>query len=390
MDSEQNTQNIPTPTSTPTPTPTPAPTPTPTSTPTLTPTPTPTPMPMSTPTLTPPTAPTPVATPTPIAAPTPVATPTPIAAPTPIPTLTPMPADIPKPKTHKKLIVAIVLLIAIIASVTAIILVSNNLFSRQQGNAGSTGNEIKDENKINALTIKANRILSLGANKESATKTLVHQMAMDSQKMPLATFENLESNDNDKAVIVLSAYDIDGEGITPEEVAYFNEVTNLNTSTDYIYKFIGATKNEVEKDLKDLFGSNSYLSPVITGNGYSIIWNEKNDAYYGSISTPSHTTGTLTSHYYQYKYEETNYKAYVYIAGGVVKTDTSKGTNNTTNNLYYSLDGNGNSKQLDSKNTKDNNLINDSNYKNFSHYRLVFQIEDNGNYSYKTIEKISD
>ena len=390
MDSEQNTQNIPTPTSTPTPTPTPAPTPTPTSTPTLTPTPTPTPMPMSTPTLTPPTAPTPVATPTPIAAPTPVATPTPIAAPTPIPTLTPMPTDIPKPKTHKKLIVAIVLLIAIIASVTAIILVSNNLFSRQQGNAGSTGNEIKDENKINALTIKANRILSLGANKESATKTLVHQMAMDSQKMPLATFENLESNDNDKAVIVLSAYDIDGEGITPEEVAYFNEVTNLNTSTDYIYKFIGATKNEVEKDLKDLFGSNSYLSPVITGNGYSIIWNEKNDAYYGSISTPSHTTGTLTSHYYQYKYEETNYKAYVYIAGGVVKTDTSKGTNNTTNNLYYSLDGNGNSKQLDSKNTKDNNLINEGNYKNFSHYRLVFQIEDNGNYSYKTIEKISD
>ena len=301
-----------------------------------------------------------------------------------------MPADIPKPKTHKKLIVAIVLLIAIIASVTAIILVSNNLFSRQQGNAGSTGNEIKDENKINALTIKANRILSLGANKESATKTLVHQMAMDSQKMPLATFENLESNDNDKAVIVLSAYDIDGEGITPEEVAYFNEVTNLNASTDYIYKFIGATKNEVEKDLKDLFGSNSYLSPVITGNGYSIIWNEKNDAYYGSISTPSHTTGTLTSHYYQYKYEETNYKAYVYIAGGVVKTDTSKGTNNTTNNLYYSLDGNGNSKQLDSKNTKDNNLINEGNYKNFSHYRLVFQIEDNGNYSYKTIEKISD
>ena len=378
MDSEQNTQNIPTPTSTPTPTPTPAPTPTPTSTPTLTPTPTPTPMPMSTPTLTPPTAP------------TPVATPTPIAAPTPIPTLTPMPTDIPKPKTHKKLIVAIVLLIAIIASVTAIILVSNNLFSRQQGNAGSTGNEIKDENKINALTIKANRILSLGANKESATKTLVHQMAMDSQKMPLATFENLESNDNDKAVIVLSAYDIDGEGITPEEVAYFNEVTNLNTSTDYIYKFIGATKNEVEKDLKDLFGSNSYLSPVITGNGYSIIWNEKNDAYYGSISAPSHTTGTLTSHYYQYKYEETNYKAYVYIAGGVVKTDTSKGTNNTTNNLYYSLDGNGNSKQLDSKNTKDNNLINEGNYKNFSHYRLVFQIEDNGNYSYKTIEKISD
>lgn len=380
MDSEQNTQNIPTPT----PTPTPAPTPTPTSTPTLTPTPTPTPTPISTPTLTPPTAPTPVATPTPVMAPTPVA------APTPIPTLTPMPADIPKPKTHKKLIVAIVLLIAIIVSVTAIILVSNNLFSRQQGNAGSTGNEIKDENKINALTIKANRILSLGANKESATKTLVHQMAMDSQKMPLATFENLESNDNDKAVIVLSAYDIDGEGITPEEVAYFNEVTNLNTSTDYIYKFIGATKNEVEKDLKDLFGSNSYLSPVITGNGYSIIWNEKNDAYYGSISAPSHTTGTLTSHYYQYKYEETNYKAYVYIAGGVVKTDTSKGTNNTTNNLYYSLDGNGNSKQLDSKNTKDNNLINDGNYKDFSHYRLVFQIEDNGNYFYKTIEKISD
>ncbi len=380
MDSEQNTQNIPTPTSTPTPTPTPTPTSTPTSTSTPTPTltPTPTPTPMSTPTLTPPTAP------------TPVATPTPVAAPTPIPTLTPMPADIPKPKTHKKLIVAIVLLIAIIASVTAIILVSNNLFSRQQGNAGSTGNEIKDENKINALTIKTNRILSLGANKESATKTLVHQMAMDSQKMPLATFENLGSNDNDKAVIVLSAYDIDGEGITPEEVAYFNEVTNLNTSTDYIYKFIGATKNEVEKDLKDLFGSNSYLSPVITGNGYSIIWNEKNDAYYGSISAPSHTTGTLTSHYYQYKYEETNYKAYVYIAGGVVKTDTSKGTNNTTNNLYYSLDGNGNSKQLDSKNTKDNNLINDSNYKNFSHYRLVFQIEDNGNYSYKTIEKISD
>ena len=316
--------------------------------------------------------------------------------PEPVPVPTPTVAT-PKEKFSKKTVILIVILVLLIIGVAVGAILIFKPFDQKKSTKkdpstsketpanpgqGETieGDEVKDEATLSSLKSKANTILSVGALTDDSDSIMTDtyyvssralQIMSDSEKLALlldfkSATEATPKQINDMADETYEAFGFKGR----------NEVLGL-----YFVPYKAAYKD----GLRLTFGTDEINFPttlVSARSDYDFIYDEP---FKGFFVKPKESPGSKS--FYIYSVTAKDNKAYVYVAAGSSVNDTAEdGTIDYENGTdYYDYD-------CTKKASSFRMMITEVNYKDYEHFRLVFNkgadYEGSDNYTFEKLEKL--
>ena len=304
-----------------------------------------------------------------------------------------------KSSNTKVIIVALVALLVGVGATAAFFLITGNKSSGEATNPNASPSPIASDSDadvpasgvitnarlVEELATKTNRILgnaessSRNARLDAAGSINVYKKLSDSDKAMVIVNKNFQLERKEKVANIP-----DGNKIKDDYVkANIDEVSVLDID-DYIisdYKYLFGN------DKEPTWAAETGIDRVAYCTHFYIP--EKN--YYVSSWGCGGATDVST-YGYQYKYAYEGNKAYVYIALGSVKEEFGdSGSQYTIRSGLYD-GGSTMSLSKDKAYTIATSLEYSmvDYYKDFAHYRVVFEKDSTGNYAYKTVEEVED
>ena len=280
-------------------------------------------------------------------------------------------------------------------------------------------NEEKSKSKGLVITIVILAILLAGAigyivgekvgiiktpkeTNESNTKKVKFKILAD-EKEVIIEDDSIKNNIKEKVEILNSINSTAAGMNTSQDLAYLggalfmqdytNETLSQDTKLDTVLRRIlngksqlTINQSEVETKYYNLFGKSEIVHKTI-GKCPMFTYNGQTKTYEG-ISACGGTSGKAIESYIE-KYTKQNDKIYVYVRVGATSLDMESGKLF----VYSNVSLQNKISEIDATNTVDNprkNVINESNYKEFSQYKYTFNYnKDSNNYYFASIKKLS-
>ncbi|MBR3137851.1 hypothetical protein IKG41_00690 [Candidatus Saccharibacteria bacterium] len=149
----------------------------------------------------------------------------------------------------------------------------------------------------------------------------------------------------------------------------------INQGRKYIERIDGELMRE---KYLEVFGEDIKPNPQ-GGNGCPVHYNDKYDIFYRGLDGCGGTSGIIT-HYYKNAYTTKDDNAYVYVSVADYNLED--------NNIYCDFYTENNTKICGTATDRDDVVLNESNYKDYAQYRIVFKKSDKGTYYFVKAEKL--
>ncbi|MBR3228956.1 hypothetical protein IKF67_01850 [Candidatus Saccharibacteria bacterium] len=174
----------------------------------------------------------------------------------------------------------------------------------------------------------------------------------------LSNYFSSPTDDEIKAIIA--------DGIYTEE--------EINQGREYIERIDGELMRE---KYLEVFGEDITPNPQ---RGYScpVHYNDKYDIFYQGLDGCGGTSNIIT-HYYKNAYTTKDDNAYVYVSVADYNLED--------NNIYCDFYTENNTKICGTATDRDDVVLNETNYKDYAQYRIVFKKSDAGTYYFVKTEK---
>ena len=278
-------------------------------------------------------------------------------------------------KKKNRGLIAIIIILVIIVGIIAVWKIffdlptkkSDGIVNKVKENIDSTPQKITDYARLEQISNKITLLESMGPSNSTSGEYIYSKDNLNVKDIPqqykLYALVNLETNKFDYSNGIQSGYDLIRSKLNSD---VSDEVINLNSAT-ISYSFL-------TKEYNELYGSSDLPKIDLIGEEYctQLIADDTNEVFYALGECGNVDEINVETYFAEARTSSNKLYADVYLA--VVDSD---------NNVYRDI------RKQKLVETNSNFTLDNTNYKKYGHYQYTFNLDDNNNYYFSNIKKIS-
>ena len=294
-------------------------------------------------------------------------------------------------KKSKGLIVAVVLLVLLVIGLALYICYDKGIiFSSNRNDSNEVANDEKNEADngaededieseltdgyvIKDINKKVNAFLSIGQDSDNDTSIIWH-----GNTYRLSSSDYMNYSDNNKLFMVLNSNTHNFRTMSITEVENAKSIISNRSSEDIQSYCTVYEVAKINEDYRSFFGANaSYSNTNILGNCPEYFYDSTNQVYYQCSGGCGGSSAISIG--YIYRYGQKGDEVYAYLTLGTIAGDIYT-------DLYVYGQGDAPAKYDKALN---NNTIDETNYTDFTKYKMTFKKGTDGIYYFSSFQKDS-